>query len=290
MIRLAKMERFHLLHFEKSESHWNLPLFIIQIAQICTMSQNLQCSQCENRVEPTWKYCRYCGNKLDINRPQESPQAGIADREEIERKIDVEVKHVEPFDKKLYYKVLSTRAERSVILKRKNKIRQEIDSLLEQLQAGLIGKDTVLPKVKELKEEVQSINQQAKSFSNIPEELPIEVLNDEIEAAKQRLRKIEYLKSDENLGKDTIREAKQRTQDSINLLREQQSEIFGHLRSWRADLEQNIETVRKDIEYLYVRFKTDEITESSYQEKKEKLVASIENDQEVVEILQRILA
>jgi len=255
------------------------------------MSGNPVCSRCSNQVQSSWKYCRFCGNKLEFaEKKVAEPVTQGADLKIEEPEPKEELSEEYSFDKKLYYRVLSTRAERSVIMKRKEEIRGEIDSLIEQLQAGLVGKDHVLPKVKELKEEVKKINDENKSYSNIPDELPVEILNDQIIAAKQRLRKIDLLKSDDNLSKDTIREAKSRTEKSLELLRDQQSKIFGHLRSWKDQLKSDIEEVRKDIELLYVRVKTEEITEETYKDKKEKLVKSIQNDEEVLASLEQILA
>ena len=80
-----------------------------------------------------------------------------------------------------------------------------------------------------------------------------------------------------------------RAEQSLDLLKEQQSTIFGHLRIWKKELEGNVTQVRKDIEHLTIRFKTEEITKEAYEEKKLTLVKSIENDEEVIVSLKSIL-
>lgn len=174
-------------------------------------------------------------------------------------------------------------------MQRKENIKNEITVLLERLQSGLIDEEAAVPEVRKLREEVKDINAESKKYSDIPDELPVEILNDQIHDAKVRLKKIERLKEDDEIGADTIKEAKRRADDALTLLMEQQSTIFGHLRTWKKDLESNVGDVRKNIEHLTIRFKTEEITKDAYEEKKEALVKSIENDMEVIESLKSIL-
>lgn len=245
------------------------------------MSGNLQCHSCEKTIQPNWKYCRFCGIKLQ----NVVTSTKISDNTEINPDTTKKVE----FDRDTYFKVLSTRAQRSALAVRKKELGNEISSLLEQLQSGLIKRDYAMPKITELKNEVKKVTTEQEKFADLPEELPYEVLSDQYEAAKERIKKIEDLKSDKDLSKDTIREAKVRAMDSLELLQNQISQVQGYIRSWQADLKKNLETQRKEIEFLYVRFKTGEITEASYNEKKKDKVNEVTILQDVVDMLERML-
>lgn len=256
-----------------------------------------QCDRCQKKVEDRWKYCRYCGNKLTRQpaRQVEIEFDPVAIQQEVfQQRIDSQPEpepEPEPvFDKQLYYRVLSTRAERSIIIKKKNELKAEIASLLEQLKSGLVDREYVTPKIKDLKEKVTEISNKEDQYSEIPEELPIEILNEEIESAEQRMKRIDKLKNDENVSKQTIEEARKRSKESLHLLKDQQSKIFGHLREWKSELQQKKDKLRKDVEHLYVKFKTEELTQEAYSERKERIIEDIQNYEETIYNIEQILS
>lgn len=245
------------------------------------MEQKYQCNSCEQPVEPNWKYCRYCGTAQPKRQPIEVESSIKAEPLTIEE-------HIE-FDKDLYYSVLSTRTNRKSLIDKKEELAGEINSLLDQLQSGLVTREYAMPKIKKIKEQVSLISEKQEEYKGIPESLPVETLNDEIAAANERLKKIDKLEEDENISKETILEAKQRSQQSLDLLKNQQSKIFGHIRNWKAELKETIKENRKEIEHLYVRFKTGELTEETYNERKKNMVEETATKERVVEAINKIL-
>ncbi|MHA2253302.1 MAG: zinc ribbon domain-containing protein [Candidatus Kariarchaeaceae archaeon] len=225
----------------------------------------IKCDTCNTVVQPTWRYCRYCGKSLP---KRDSPVEEEAQQDVLTEKIETKREEVS-FNKDLYFQVLSTRSHRSELINQKKELLQSVNSLLEQVQSGLITRDYAVPKIKELKEKVTSISTEEKEYEGIPEKLPLEVLLDEIDAAQTRLRKIDDLKSDPAISKEAIKDAKMQSENSLRLLKEQQSMVNGHLRNWQVDLKRDLDKNRKELEQLYIRVKTGEITEETYEERKQ---------------------
>ncbi len=227
------------------------------------------CPNCGKEVNDAWKYCRFCGKAI---------------KEAVPNKPEFKL------DKKLYFDILSSRDKRSKIDKKRKELTDEISSLLEQLESGLISRDYAMPKVKKLKAEVDELKQEEEKLGDLPKTLPIEDLNNEIVHARERLAKIDDLKSDPAVSKESIREAKERASTSLNMLLEQQSLIFSKLRQWKAELTETRANERKALEQLYIRFKTGELTEEAYSEKKDIKAEYIHKLNNVIEQLQKILS
>lgn len=244
------------------------------------MSGKPTCGSCQNEVEPTWRYCRYCGAAQNrIRKPQV----------EIEHEVTREVKEKVVFNKSLYKEVLSTRSERTELIKEKQKLKDDIASLLEQLESKVITREYALPQIKELKSEVDDVSKREEKFKDLPSQLPVEVLLDQMDDAEDRLDKIDDLKNDPAVTKEAIREAKKRAEEAILILREEYSVVAGHLRTWHSEVSNQLDEERKNLEQLYIRMKTGELTEESYKEKKVAKVAEVSKLSNIVDMLQTMI-
>lgn len=243
-----------------------------------------KCESCTREVQDSWKYCRYCG-KVQPKREQRDTDEKIDISEQTTEISEIEIK----FNKDLYFKVLSTRSHRSKIIKEKKEVLNSVNSLLEQVQSGLVTREYALPKIKELKNKVTALSEEEKKYEDLPDKLPLEVLLDEIDAANTRLRKLDDLKSDPAITKETIREAKVQSEESLKLLKDQQSMINGHLRNWQADLKSKLNSERKELEHLYIRVKTGEIIEETYEERKTEKSIEITTMDGVLKLVSRML-
>lgn len=247
------------------------------------MSNQKSCPSCRKVVEQSWRYCRYCGAAQPKDEEVKKP-------EELEvNNITREIKEKVEFNKDLYYNVLSTRSERTEFIKQKTQLKKDISSLLEQVEAGVVKRDYALPKIKELKAEVEKVNVNEAKFKDLPSQLPVEELLDQINDAEQRLKKIDDLKNDPAITKEAIREARKRSEDTIILLREEYSVIAGHLRNWHITVKNELKEERKNLEQLYIRMKTGELTEESYEEKKKAKVSEVSKLVNIDDMLSNIL-
>ncbi|MHA2172318.1 MAG: hypothetical protein ACXAB7_20810 [Candidatus Kariarchaeaceae archaeon] len=228
-------------------------------------------------MQATWKYCRYCG--------QTDATETIEDLGSSQQQVQKEVE----FNRELYYDVLSTRSHRLELINRKKELMGAIDALLDQVQSGLVTRDYALPKIKEVKAQVVEVTKSEKQYENLPDKLPLEVLLDEIDAAEERLLKIDALKHDPVISKEAIRDAKNQSEESLDLLRDQQSKVNGHLRVWQSELRSELDVERKEVEQLYIRFKTGEITEEAYNERKTKRTDAITTKDNVMQLISNML-
>ncbi|MFV2015298.1 MAG: hypothetical protein ACC656_07720 [Candidatus Heimdallarchaeota archaeon] len=231
------------------------------------MTELDKCPTCNNTTKEFWRYCRHCGQKLEG-----FPQSKA---EELDEKVfeqeKISLHDVTPqpeFDRDLYYKVLSNREKRSRLSKQKIKLKEDISALLAQLQSKVITREFAAPKIEELKVSVASVNKDLTEFKDLPTELPIEILNDEIDAAQAKIRKLEKLKSDETISKDAITVEREKAREILTLLQEQKSKVAGYLRNWLDDVKNELKEEREDFDSLNIKFRIQEITDDTFKERK----------------------
>lgn len=231
----------------------------------------MYCPHCNKDIQPSWRYCRFCGKSVELH---EDDSAEIN-----------EIKEEIKFDKDLYFKVLAVRGTRGNLEIERNKVTADIDSLISQLDEGLISRDYALPELKKLKEKVKEFKEDVDDYDDLPEELPIEVLISEISDAEERIKKIEKLKKDPSVSKESVIDARTKAENTLQMLNAQYSLIIGHMRNWLAEIKSEIKQERKELEALYIRFKTGELIEESYEEKKTiqaKKVTSMTTVEEII--------
>lgn len=231
----------------------------------------MYCPHCNKDIQLNWRYCRACGRSIELH---EDDSAEIN-----------EIKEEIKFDKDLYFKVLAVRGTRGNLEIERNKVTADIDSLISQLDEGLISRDYALPELKKLKEKVKEFKEDVDDYDDLPEELPIEVLISEISDAEERIKKIEKLKKDPSVSKESVIDARTKAENTLQMLNAQYSLIIGHMRNWLAEIKSEIKQERKELEALYIRFKTGELIEESYEEKKTiqaKKVTSMTTVEEII--------
>ena len=99
--------------------------------------------------------------------------------------------------------------------------------MLSQLKSNLITREYATPKIGELKSRTKSVNEKLSGFKELPTELPVEILNDEMDAVKGTIRKLDKLKADESISKDAIKTEKEKAKDTMLLLQDQKSKVSG---------------------------------------------------------------
>jgi chromosome segregation ATPase len=213
----------------------------------------MYCPHCNKDIQSSWRYCRFCGKSVEIH----------DDASEIN-----EIKEEVSFDKDLYFKVLAVRGTRVLLEKERKTVKADIDSLLNQLKEGLVDRDYALPELKKLKEKVKEFKEEEDDYDDLPDELPIEVLISEISDADERIKKIEKLKKDPSVSKESVQDARTKAENTLAMLNAQYDLVIGHMRNWLSDIKSEIKQERKELEQLYIRFKTGELVEESYEEKK----------------------
>lgn len=250
----------------------------------------MNCQVCGNEIKSTWKYCRFCGTKLEVlpkleDTPTKNEEELIEDAVKDEPKQKEEIE----FDKDLYYRILATRSRRKRLAERKEELLEEVNSLLEQVKSGLVKPDYAKPKISELKDQVKEITEEEKKFSSLPEELPYEVLLDEIDAAKEKFNRLLEIKKSESISKDTLQEAKKQYLENIQLLEGQKSTVVGHMRKWLHELKEKQNKLRKERETLYLKKELEELTKEEYERRNKELVEKLSELDQVIRLVQILI-
>ncbi|MHA2032638.1 MAG: hypothetical protein ACW99Q_24980 [Candidatus Kariarchaeaceae archaeon] len=247
-----------------------------------------RCPTCNSETKEFWKYCRHCGTKIEAHSQDKLEQLDESVFEEQHVSIH-ETKSEPEFDRDLYYKVLSSRERRARLSKEKVRLKEDISALLNQLQAKVITREFAAPKISELKVRTSDVNKKLAEFKDLPTELPMEILNDEIESVKATIRKLDNLKSDETISKEAIKTEKLKAKETLELLESQKSTVSGHLRNWSADVKEELAEERKDFDSLNIKFKIQEITEDTFKERKETVVDKIEELDGIEKMIENLI-
>lgn len=242
-----------------------------------------ECRECGSTLEDRWKFCRFCGTKItQIVKIEEVTEPIVEEKEEVQVEKQV-------LDKDLYIKVLSSRALRRKLNQQRKELNAERKSLLEQIQANLVSKDFAATKVSDIKQRTQEVTDDLSKFKDLPEELPVEILLDQIESVNRKLKILDNLKADESISKDGIKREKQKAEELMTVLKGEHSKVAGQIRNWQNDLKTEIDNQRHEFESLTIKRKIEEITEDTFKERKEKLVSDLETKESIYKMLEQFL-
>lgn len=234
------------------------------------MTESKKCLACQTEVQPTWRFCRYCGAKLH----QEKVAESTTDEQILEEKVE-KVEEVVEIDRDIYYKVLAARGTRNAIVKEKSELLGEIKALLEQLKAGVSTREYALPKIQELKSKVEALNAKEELFKDLPIDLPLEILEDKIVAMEDKLKKLDLMKKDKNRDQNTVNEMIKEYELSLFDLKNQRSKYQGKIRIWKHEISTKLADSRKELQKLDIRKEMGELTESEHKKVKTELIIQI---------------
>ena len=136
---------------------------------------------------------------------------------------------------------------------------------------------------------MEKVEKSEKMLSEVPEELSVEVLIDQISEIKERIWKIKSMKQSSQVSKNTIQEALKSAKNDFTLMKDEFSKISSHIRLWQADLNTELKEKRKELEILYIKHETGEINESQYNKKKQAITDKLYQNDKVIQKLEVIL-
>ncbi len=257
---------------------------------------NLKCPSCGKDVQTNWRFCRYCGIRLDFEKEPSSSIESTPDTEEtiqiLEKELGIKPdKEVieEELDKEKYERIIFTRDRRRRLNEEKKELLSKIDELLEQVRAGLLKKDAVMSEIQKIKKRKEEIEKEEAEIGDLPETLPIEDLLDEEEEIKQKIRKLDLLKKDQSVSKETLLDTIQEYKEKLSSIRERKLKEQVKLQKWLAELKSELKNQRKQVEKLYVRFQLGELSKEKYEKEKTKLSKNLERKNELIIFLEELL-
>lgn len=270
----------------------------------------VECHYCRNPVQSQWNFCRKCGARLVH---KEDPEEFIVKDEVVEiatedpesptgmlyEPLEVEEVKVEEEEKKeltddelveRIADVIVKREDYNALLKKKTDLDDEINKLLDRVKNKLIPRNEALPRIKELKEEVESVSVLEDQFENFSAILPIEEIIEDRNNEKKKLKKLSGLKGDKAVSRATLEEMETKFKKNIKNLELKLNVELAKMRKTFDALEKKMKTLQRDLEILYVNSQTGEISEKEYGEYKQEKSVEIDRMKKVSKTVANILA
>jgi hypothetical protein len=271
----------------------------------------VECHYCRNPVQSQWNFCRKCGARLvhkedpeefivkdevvEIAKEDpESPTGMLYEPLEVEEvKVEEEEEKKELTDDELVERiadVIVKREDYNALLKKKNDLDDEINKLLDRVKNKLIPRNEALPRIKELKEEVESVSVLEDKFENFSAILPIEEIIEDRNNEKKKLKKLSGLKGDKAVSRATLEEMETKFKKNIKNLELKLNVELAKMRKTFDALEKKMKTLQRDLEILYVNSQTGEISEKEYGKYKQEKSVEIDRMKKVSKTVANILA
>ncbi len=271
----------------------------------------VECHYCKNPVQSQWNFCRKCGARLVhkedseefivkdevveiATEDPESPTGMLYEPLEVEEiKIEEEEEKKELTDDELVERiadVIVKREDYNALLKNKVDLNDEINKLLDRVKNKLIPRNEALPRIKELKEEVEAISALEDKFENFSAILPIEEIIEDRNNEKKKLKKLSGLKGDKAVSRATLEEMETKFKKNIKNLELKLNVELAKMRKTFDALENKMKTLQRDLEILYVNSQTGEISEKEYGKYKQEKSVEIDRMKKVSKTVANILA
>jgi hypothetical protein len=271
-----------------------------------------ECHYCRNPVQSHWNFCRKCGARLlhkdepelivkseeviEIAKEDPTSPTGMIyeplEPEEIEVE-DKEEEKKELTDDELVERIANViikREDYNALLKKKVEINEEIDKLLDRVKNKLIPKNEALPRIKELKEEVEQVTSKEDEFEDFSAILPIEEIIEDRSNERKKLKKLSGLKGDKAVSRATLEEMETKFKKNIENLTTKLNIELAKMRKTFDALENKMKSLQRDLEVLYVSSQTGEISEKEYEKHKIEKSKEIDRMKKVSKTVAEILA
>ncbi|NPD89153.1 MAG: hypothetical protein HGN29_10540 [Asgard group archaeon] len=271
----------------------------------------VECHYCRNPVQSHWNFCRKCGARLFHKEEAEelivkdevievakedpsSPTGMIYEPLEVEEvEVDEEEEKKEHTDEELVERiadVIVKREDFNALLKKKADLDDEINKMLDRVKNKLIPRNEALPKIKELKEEVDAVTARETDFENFSAILPIEEIIEDRANERKKLKKLSALKGDKAVSRATFDEMETKYKKNIENLTIKLNVELAKMRKTFDALERKMKSLQRDLEVLYVNSQTGEISEKAYEKHKQEKSVEIDKMKKVSKTVADILA
>ncbi|MEA2071431.1 MAG: zinc-ribbon domain-containing protein [Asgard group archaeon] len=247
-----------------------------------------RCPVCGKPVLPTFKFCKSCGARLPkemFKKKQESKDIYSDSLPSDEKSESPEIEKIEPE----IVQALAVKGRLLTIDKEMEEILEEIENLEERVKVGLIPKEDAKKRIKKLNQRFVEIRIDKKKLKKGTVSIPIFDIIKSKEQSEERLEKLEGLKKEKAISQKTYEKMKQEYKEAIaKASREITNEIV-KMEHWKDQLKKELQQKREELERLFVRKSTGELSEEEYAEEKEELAEEIKNWEAAIEELKKTL-
>jgi chromosome segregation ATPase len=239
------------------------------------------CPRCGKPSKVGMKYCMYCGASLEKKDAWFAEEkVEISDfepaKETIEEPLGVEEI---PEDIKAQ---LELRTKLEEIIGETSTLTGEIDKLMEGL-SGEISVEEYKSEIKTLKNRVMELRREREEVEKLIKPLPLEQLSREKEGLRERLEKLKSVYKSKEISSETFEKLRKEYESEFDEIRKKHRREKDRVENWIGTLEKERKKIQEEIELLYARYKTGELTDKEYQETKEELKKQFNKTQKSLE-------
>ncbi len=228
------------------------------------------CPSCGKKSKAGMKYCMYCGTSLEeqdewFGEGKAKPPELESLQEDIEEPVENEEEI--PQDTR---NQLELRAKLEEIIGETSALTGEIDKLMEGL-SGDISIDEYKNKIKALKNKVAELKIEREEVENLIKPLPLEQASIKKDELKERLEKLKEVHKSKEVSNETFEKLRKEYESEFEDIKRKHKKEKEKVENWVVQLEKDRKKIQEEIELLYARHKTGEVTEEEYQKNKESL-------------------
>nr|MDO8079936.1 CdvA-like protein [Candidatus Freyarchaeota archaeon] len=232
------------------------------------MSEKI-CPRCGKPSKVGMKYCMYCGASLEKKDDWFAEEkVVISDFEPVQETIE-EPLGVEEIPEDIKTQ-LELRTKLEEIIRETSTLTGEIDKLMEGL-SGDISIEEYKNEIKTLKNRVMELRREREEVEKLIKPLPLEQLSRDKEELRERLDKLKGVYKSKEITTETFEKLRKEYESEFDEIKKKHRIEKDRVENWIVKLEKDRKKIQEEIELLYARYKTGEVTEKEYQKSKEEL-------------------
>jgi len=252
------------------------------------------CWNCGNPLVKGANFCKFCGSpvrKTPTGKPafsepllSEEPKYAPAISESVEPS---PVKEDIPEEIEI---ILMNRALLKTFEEKKREILDKIDDVSERVKVGLMSAEEAKKKIEELKEQVVNLNLDRKKAEEGEITLPVEAIIAEINDLRDKISKLEDIHKKGKASEKTYHKVKEEYEEKLQDLEENYAKEKMQLDVWITKLETKNQSLKEELETLYVKKEIGEVQEVEYKEKINEITDETEKTQSMLQELKSIIS
>ncbi|MFX0163502.1 MAG: zinc-ribbon domain-containing protein [Candidatus Hodarchaeota archaeon] len=252
------------------------------------------CWNCGKPLVKGANFCKFCGSpirKTPMGRPafsepllSEEPKYVPAVSKSVEPS-PVEEEIPEEIEM-----ILMNRALLKTFEKKKREILDKIDDVSERVKVGLMPAEEAKKKIEDLKEQVVKLNLERKKAEEGETTLPVEAMIAEINDLREKISKLEDIHKKGKTSEKTYEKVKEEFEEKLQDLEEKYAKEKMQLDIWITKLKTKEQTLKEELETLYVKKEIGEVQEEEYKEKLNEITDEIEKTQSMLQELKSIIS
>lgn len=252
------------------------------------------CWNCGKPLVKGANFCKFCGSPI-----RKTPMARPVFSQPL---LSEEQKHVPSFAESVepppleedipeeIEMILVNRALLKTFDEKKREILDKIDDVSERVKVGLMSAEEAKKKIQDLKEQVVKLNLDRKKAEEGETTLPVEAMISDINDLRDKISKLEDVHKKGKASEKTYQKVKEEYEEKLQDLEEKFAKEKMQLDVWITKLKTKEQTLKEELETLYVKKEIGEVQEEEYKTKLNEITEDIEKTQSMLQELKSIIS